>query len=444
MSDRLTKEEKLPLPPLWYDTRGKTYYAADASGRWIPIGDRQAKVSAKRTGYNPNVYDGLNVSETEQALWAVMTERNVSVACELAGWPAGPVECCGQRLLCTRGPAIIQPKRGKWETLQGMWVEQLSDPTLEDPERQWHAFNGWILAAYTALREGRRASPAPALCLAGARDCGKSFCQQILTAILGGRSANPLRYLTGKTAFNSDMLAAEHLAIEDTASSRDLRDREAFGQSLKECCVNHDQSLHGKGKDALTVQVFWRVSISLNDEPYALQVLPPLDDNMRDKLLLLRIRRPSCFPKTPDPEHWRTFKPAILAELPAYLYWLTHNYKVPAEYQDPRYGVAPWQHPELAASLEEMHPYQRLMSLIDLAAPWKDSEDGIWTGRVEELERALRSFDDSLTDKLFRNNSTGGLLLATCMQRHPERFSKRTLSGYTVWTIRKPVTQEIP
>lgn len=210
--------------------------------------------------------------------------------------------------------------------------------------------------------------------------------------------------------------------------------------------MNHDQSLHGKGRDALTVQVFWRVTISLNSEPYALLVLPPLDANMRDKLLLLRARRPACFPSAPDPDHWRTFKARCLAELPAFLHWLTH-WKIPAELTHPRYGVASWQHPELAAALDDMHPYQRMLSLIDLAEPWKDeqmSAGTAWEGSVEELERKLRTFDASLTDKVFRGNQSAGILLSTCEQRHPDRFSKRTLTGRSVWRITKPQKQETP
>ena len=440
-SSKPRPEPKRDLPPLWYDGRTGRYLCQDSAGCWIPVTDRQAKVVTKRAGFNPNNYDALNVSETEAALLSVTTERNVAYAGPLAGWRPGPIEVCGQRILCTRGPALIAPKRGRWDTLQSLWCDHLADESLEDPEHQWRLFAGWLKVAYESLRDGLR-RPGQALALAGPADSGKSFSQQIITAILGGRACNPFRYLSGKTAFNSDLIAAEHLAIEDTASSRDIREREAFGQNLKELTVNHDQSLHGKGRDALTVQVFWRVTISLNDEPYALMVLPPLDSNMRDKLILLRARRPACFPATPDPDHWRTFKARCLAELPAFLHWLTH-WEIPAEIRHARYGVASWQHPDLAASLDDLHPYQRLLSLLDLAKPWHDTPAEIeWSGSVEELERALRTFDAELTAKIFRGNTSAGILLATCEQRHPGRFSKRTVCGRSVWTIKPP--QETP
>src|SRR5204862_7823749 len=84
----------------------------------------------------------------------------------------------------------------------------------------------WLKVAYEALRAGVW-RPGPALALAGPRNCGKSLLQQLITLILGGRSAKPYRYMRGGTEFNADLFGAEHLCIEDEHCSTDIRSRNA-------------------------------------------------------------------------------------------------------------------------------------------------------------------------------------------------------------------------
>jgi hypothetical protein len=46
--------------------------------------------------------------------------------------------------------------------------------------------------------------------------------------------------------------------------------------------------MHAKHREALTLDPIWRMTISLNEEPESLQVLPPLDESLEDKIIILR------------------------------------------------------------------------------------------------------------------------------------------------------------
>ena len=106
--------------------------------------------------------------------------------------------------------------------------------------------------------------------------------------MLGGRAAKPTEYMSGRTPFNADLFAAEHLMIEDEYGSTDLRTRREFGARIKDITVNDVQSCHAKNRwQAISLRPFWRLSISLNDEPENLMVLPPVDESLSDKLMLL-------------------------------------------------------------------------------------------------------------------------------------------------------------
>ena len=169
--------------------------------------------------------------------------------------------------------------------------------------------------------------------------------------------------------FNSDLFTAEHLMIEDEAASTQLSVRRQFGSMLKNMIVNEHQSLHRKGRDALMVSPFWRVSITVNDEPENLMVLPPIDESLRDKITLLKAFVPE-FPYTVDNmEGRRQFRTQLSAELPAFLRYL-QTYKIPAASANQRYGVAAFQDAELMQELEELSPEYKLLAIIDRLQIW--------------------------------------------------------------------------
>jgi hypothetical protein len=53
-----------------------------------------------------------------------------------------------------------------------------------------------------------------------------------------------------------------------------------LGTKIKEICANTTQSAHPKNRNAVTLTPFWRLSISVNDEPEKLMILPPIDESL--------------------------------------------------------------------------------------------------------------------------------------------------------------------
>ena len=161
--------------------------------------------------------------------------------------------------------------------------------TTSDCDQLPHVF-GWLKVAYESLASGRN-RPGQALALAGPPASGKSLAQNLFTEILGGRAAKPYRYMSGGTDFNGDLFACEHLMIEDDIGTTDIRSRRNFGTRIKEFTVNQVQSCHPKQRPAISLTPFWRLSISLNEEPENLLILPPFDESLRDKIILLKTNR---------------------------------------------------------------------------------------------------------------------------------------------------------
>ena len=280
--------------------------------------------------------------------------------------------------------------------------------------------------------------PGQALALCGPHNCGKSLIQQIITVILGDRSAKPYDYMVDSTNFNSEMFKAEHLCIEDEAASTDIRARRAFGAQIKQITACDTQRCHKKHCEAITLSPFWRLSISINDEPENLMVLPPIDDSIEDKLIILRSTSfPMPMPSETSEER-AAFWAQLVAEVPAFLDYLV-NWKIPQKLRSQRYGITHWHHPDLLSEIDSFAPEYRLFTIIDKVL-FGEELSTTWAGSAEDLQVKLTTNNDYAYDarKLLSWSNAAGTYLARLAKKHPDRFSSVRTRKSRIWTIEPP------
>jgi hypothetical protein len=366
----------------------------------------------------------------------------VKYAGPLAGhWP-GLVELSGRKVLVTEGPALIEPKRGDWPKLRGVLTAMLKNRSVEFGDlslKQWDLFCGWIKFSYEALRD-HTFRQGPALTLCGPSSSGKTQLAGILADCLGGRSANPYAWIVGKTSFNAELLGCEVLIADDEASETDFVSRQQLGHRVKQICVGGSVRIEGKGATAGSWRPFWRLIMLLNEEPQDMKVLPPMEEGVRDKFLLLRV---SSYAWPTEPGEFVKLKSAISAELPGFIHFLLHEFELPKELASARYGVKDWQHPDLLFDLENLHPWRRLMELIDHVRPWdmngeNESPDEVWEGTVADLTELLKSKAPGRAGEVLRDLSGTGMHLRSAQRRLPQRINDRISQGHKVWIIRRP------
>lgn len=373
------------------------------------------------------------IGADDECLLRIQSEQNVDYVGPLAGYRAGPHQIRGKLVLVTNSPVIIQPQVGEWPVLRSILEGMFGD--------QIPYVYGWLKGSYQAVAEGRW-SPAQVLALAGPVNSGKSLFQRLVTVMLGGRAAKPHRHLTDRSQFNSDLFGAEHLMIEDEAESIDIRARRHFASGLKSIAVNQDHQWHGKHREALVLTPIWRMTVSLNEEPERLQVLPPLDSDVADKVILLRVNHTSMPMLTETDEEKGRFWDALIAELPAFLHFL-RSWEIPQELRSPRFGIRHYHHPDLLEALNRTAPEHRLLALVDEVYFRKQGlqlSPRSWEGTAEELERLLNS-DESFrrqTQQLLGFNSACGSYLARLASKPGSRVEGRKLRGQTRWTIAAP------
>jgi hypothetical protein len=204
------------------------------------------------------------------------------------------------------------------------------------------------------------------LILTGPNDCGKSFIQDhIITPIFGGRYFDPTDFFKNDAGFNKYMMASEHLAIGEFAFPLDGASRLMISEKFKKIVANDGQTYHPKGKDAMTMHPHFRLSISINDNPEKLRALPPMNNDLSDKVLLLRVRGGLAMPMpTNSDSEEAAFAAAVRAALPAFVRELL-AWEPPEEMATGRFGMQVWQHPEIVDSLWEQEPGSRFAFLLD-------------------------------------------------------------------------------
>ena len=428
----------------FYDAGKKCFWVENSRGGWIEFNEQSLKRLLRIEGHRSKRLEGEPVSPLDAKITEIQLTHDVAYAGPLAGHQSGVIESFGNRILVTSGPKLIEPAPGQWPVLASILEQLLCDADFDQRSYVY----GWLKFALEALCAGSR-RPGPVLVLAGPRNCGKSLLQNIFTVLLGGRVAKPYRYMRGGTEFNSELFGSEHLMIEDETPSTDLRARRNLGANIKAFTVNEAQSCHAKGRSAITLAPFWRVSISVNDEPENLMILPPVSDSeqdsLADKMIMLRARNVIMPMPSETLDERNAFWGTLIAELPAFVHDL-QTWIVPDELRHGRYGIRTWQHPKLLAALGELAPETRLLTLMDEVIFGQTDSEGMvitvprisWTGTAEQLERILReSVFGAEAQRLFSWPTAAGTYLGRLALKHPDRVQDARTSYARNWLLRR-------
>ncbi len=424
------------------------------------------------------------VGEVDRVLLWVRENRMVeAVMSALAGYRAGLHELSdGKQIIVRMSPRIVEMKKGEWPMIKELIEGRLDLSRDGQDVDQSVYFHSWVKNSYESLLRGEPGSHKPGHIMAifGPGGCGKSRLQiNLITPLLGGRVADPTAFMTGDDTFNSDMMGAEHQCVEELQRpSWGAADRVNLSESMKRIVATESKRMRLMKTDPMTVNPFWRMSITMNNDPDKIRAFPMLTPDFRDKVvLLLAAKRPMPMP-TRTVEEQKAFNDKIRSELPAYAYWLLNEFEIPAamlmeDGQDAtRFGFAAYQHPTLAAQLFDDTPAAQLLRLIDHAEftnisvleprklwemkhPYNTSGrkprggewqnvDRLWEGTAEKLEELIcgqvPGWDSSVgkpASKLL-NKTQITTLLSRLREDQSSRVDKRDREEARGWAIEAP------
>lgn len=369
--EKITKSQKCPTSPpggvsflpesVFFASETSTYYA-DMGTHFRAYKPKRAITAGLRRHL-----DGQGHSEEEiKALIAnyldqIELDQAVDWVGGLAGYRQGVFHHQGRSFLVTSEPRIPDAQAGKFPLTLSVIEQALPNADA------LAVFLSWLASAVDAIRQSKH-QPAPMLVMAGPAGAGKSLIAHLTKTALGGRSANPMTAWTGQLPWNDNLLASELLLIDDSVTSTDPRARKAFGARFKEAIYAGEVEINTRRKTSISLRPVWRVMVCCNETPENLAIIPPLEDGVEDKIILLKVSRVETPMPARTPEEKETFAAALAEELPAFLDHLA-SFTTPAHLADPlaRSGVKAWKDHELLEAVREISPETRLENLLALA-----------------------------------------------------------------------------
>lgn len=133
----------------------------------------------------------------------------------------------------------------------------------------------------------------------------------------------------------------------------DAKARRRFGTYIKSVTASDSTPCFPKYQTPLSLTPFWRLTVSTNDEPENLMIIPVLDESLIDKVMLFRTEKHAMPMRTETDAERETFRLAIAKELPAFADALI-QFPIPEQIRYDRYGVKPYQNPEILKVVGEI------------------------------------------------------------------------------------------
>ena len=312
-----------------------------------------------------------NVSESRRALHMIHTSKRVSAGIPFAFTKARIVNHEGRKYFNT---ALVKPlapcdESGEWGEFfptTAAWME-----TMLGEEQLKHEL-GWLAYAYKNAYAGKpKRGHAHFLC--GPSNSGKTLYNTCVLGGLFGGGIKASEYLCGKNDWTDHLFEFGMWLIDDEAPSESQSMHTAFTAKLKEHVANDTFLINGKHKKS--GRAFWRgrISITLNDDPVSMRLLPDLDMSIKDKLMIFK-----C---SPDFDFTQDVKSKVKEELPHFARWLL-DYEIPKKQLELRFGVKAYINKTLEGMAIADSRYSHISELMNL---YRRALSDPWEGTTSEL-----------------------------------------------------------
>jgi Family of unknown function (DUF5906) len=202
--------------------------------------------------------------------------------------------------------------------------------------------------ARQAIRDYRVYIPGQAVAFIGPVGCGKTFVQtDVITPALGGRAVDPSDILINKAAFNAAMWAGEHLVLGDEELRESWASHASLMPTVKKLVAAKLWPFKKKyGQEIASLRPVWRLTVSANDDPRSLRVVPAPEESFGEKIAYLKAYSPPREFHDGSPEGRAVWAARLAAAIPAFLRRVD-AFEIPEHKRDTRFAIETFHHPEI-------------------------------------------------------------------------------------------------
>lgn len=357
----------------YYNSSNKTFLTRDNMDTWIDLDRRSISSHLAEKGFRSVAMEGEFLTPLDSAINRIQMDKSIeAVLANASGRHAGLYEENGHRVIVKKSPSFIKPRKGDWSTIRS-FLQGL----LAHEKDQLEVFLGWLSSSVRDLRnDGKRRavwSPCQFMHLAGPPNAGKTLLlKDILTPCFANRvgNADPI-FKKFPDLHNPDTFGCELLFLDDSpVLESNYAFRQEFGERIKTHVVGIGGGLRGMHQGRINMRPWWRFIRLMNIEPATLSTLPPLDEGIEDKLILLLgadMQKGPLGKEMLIAGWYERIERRITAEVPAFLHFLLETFELPEHLKDTRqrFPTVSFKSDELVSMIAEGSPEQYLLHRID-------------------------------------------------------------------------------
>lgn len=410
------------FPCYFLEDKQVYFWFNQVSGQWQMSNGTDLEKRLQSRGFNPQARGGA-LSAVQVEKLRIQEECCVKAVASLGWEKVGMVKIGEDNVLVIKGCTLVEPVKGDHNIILHVLRNMLG-------EEQFKYFIAWCFVAVRGLYQRNHRQYGQAVIFCGKPGCGKSLVQdQLITPMLGGRWGDPYPWISNRTSFNAELFECVHLTSQDASDDMsDYQSRRRLAAALKRITSNNKQTLSRKNFTPYSMDPYWRLTISINDDKDALQALPELTESIEGKVMVFHCHKHPMPLRSDD----GTLNRAFAAELPGFLWYLLNEYRMPAEIEDTegRYGVRAYADPVVRGIMEEDSIEQTLLQHLRAAfggIEFTEMSAGLMT-------RLDQSSPPPAIRPLLKHSHHFGAAMTKVMKMEARISKKKTESGaqYTI------------
>ena len=291
----------------------------------------------------------------------------------------------------------------------------------------------WISWLHHFYKNSFDGTPRAGQCMfvAGGSNKGKTLMNhRLLGGMMGGHS-DIASYVTGDDNFNENLFEVGLGTVDDQLASSDRRSHLRYTALLKKLVANNVLSMRAMFKGSVDIDWCGRLSVTMNEDPESMRMLPDLDINNRDKVVILR-----C---SPQPINFLADVERTIQQELTYFCRYIYDFCIPKECAgSPRFGVKSYIDPHLRGESDYSSVTYATVEMLD---EWRESyftafpDKTEWYGSITKLVSEL-STEFGENAEIRRNLSPASLIrqLTTAMNRHSwiKRDTRNGRPGFVI------------
>jgi hypothetical protein len=337
---------------------------------------------------------GNSPSEVESALLHIQQSKVLDGAVPVVYDNRETLSIAGRRFLNLARVKVLEPDtttpNPQWG--QGFpWIAAWLG-SMFTPRKQLVYLLAWLKLFYEGARNGSL-NRGHAVFMVGGTNRGKTLMNAFWIPLLMGGGSEAGDFLVGGESFCKELLEVGHWHIDDSLAASDRIQHQKFSERVKRLIANPMVAYHPKFVDRQMVPFNGRLMVTLNEDPISLLMIPDLDRNIEDKLMVFGLNsKPFVFQGNAATE--RTLR----QESPFFLNWLLNWRPLKSMVNtNHRWGMQNYIHPVVRRNAVANSYDSDLSGVLDIL--WETDNDMVelkqkgepWVGTAASLTSIVNS-----------------------------------------------------